>query len=126
MRGDTQAWPLQQHPILRRQARQPPHWAPLDQVGLGLLPIPSQTAPHHHHTHQASRPPARCLTCLSRLASWSWASPAQTAASSSSLGSRRCEGSSGRWRAAWGEVDGEVEPLLTQQAAPPFCSRPIL
>lgn len=65
MRGDTQAWPLQQHPILRRQARQPPHWAPLDQVGLGLLPIPSQTAPHHQHTHQASRPPARPLPHLS-------------------------------------------------------------
>ena len=125
--GTPRRGPCSSTPSCRRQACQPPNWAPLDQVGLGLLRIPSQTAPHHHHTRQASRPPARCLTCLSRLASWSWASPAQTAASSSSsLGSRRSEGSSGRWRAAWREVDGEVEPLLPQQAAPPLCSRPIL
>ena len=43
---------------------------------------------------------ARHLTCLSRLASWSWVLPTQTAASSSSSPSpRRCRGSSGRWTA---------------------------
>lgn len=54
--GTPRRGPCSSTPSCRRQACQPPHWAPLDQVGLGLLRIPSQTAPT---TTTPARPAAR-------------------------------------------------------------------
>ena len=62
--GTPRRGPCSSTPSCRKQARQPPHWAPLDQVGLGLLRIPSQTAPPPP-PHPPGQPPACPLPHLS-------------------------------------------------------------